>query len=143
MSVLLAIDYGEKRCGIATSDPLQIIAQGLMTIPTEKLLSFLVDFCQKENVSTFVIGYPNRLSNQPSEVEAKILQFIEQLQKKLPYIPIERIDERFTSKIAFRTMIDGGLKKQQRKNKALIDQISATILLQDYMETMKNSRSIL
>lgn len=143
MSVLLAIDYGEKRCGIAVSDPLQIIAQGLTTIATENLLSFLVDFCKKESVSTFVIGYPNRLNNEPSEVEGKILQFIELLKNEFPQIPIERIDERFTSKIAFRTMIDGGLKKQQRKNKALIDQISATILLQDYMERMKNPRFIL
>lgn len=133
MGRILAIDYGRKRSGIAVSDPMKIIAGGLTTVDTPKLLSFLVDYCKKEEVETFVVGEAKHMDNTPSESMQYIEPFVEQLAKTFPQIPIERIDERFTSKMAFQAMIDGGLKKKQRQNKAMIDQVSATIILQSYM----------
>lgn len=133
MSRLLAIDYGQKRTGIAVSDPLQIIASGLTTVPTEELMTFLKDYLAKEQVEKIIIGDPKRLNDEPSTISVLINSFVEKLAKTFPGMPIERMDERFTSKMAFQTMIDGGLKKKQRQNKALIDQIAATIILQDYM----------
>lgn len=135
MARLLAIDYGTKRTGIAVTDEFQIIASGLTTVDTKELLAFLKDYTTKEKVELFVIGEPKQMNNEVSESEADILPFIEKLKKAIPDIPIVRVDERFTSKMAFQTMIDSGLKKNQRKNKALVDEISATIILQSYMSS--------
>ena len=135
MARLLAIDYGTKRTGIAVTDEFQIIASGLTTVNTKELLAFLKDYTTKEKVEVFVIGEPKQMNNKVSESEADILSFIEKLKKAIPDIPIARVDERFTSKMAFQTMIDSGLKKNQRKNKALVDEISATIILQSYMSS--------
>ena len=133
MGRLLAIDFGQKRTGIAVTDELQIIASGLTTVPTSELISFLKEYFQKEKVDKVIIGEPKRLNNEPSEVTPLLNAFIDTFTKTFPTMPVERIDERFTSKMAFQTMIDSGLKKKQRQNKALIDEIAATIILQDYM----------
>jgi len=133
MGRILAIDYGKVRTGIAVTDELQLIASGLTTVLTKELLSFLVNYVETENVETFVVGLPKQMNNEASESEALISPFLDKLEKKFPNIPIERVDERFTSKIAFKTMIDSGLNKKQRKNKALIDEISATLILQSYL----------
>ena len=133
MPRILAIDYGEKRTGIAVTDELQIIASGLITVKTGELIKFLIDYTNKEQVELFIVGLPKQMNNSDSESEKHILSFLKQLKKSLPKIPIKRIDERFTSKIAFQTMIDSGLKKKQRRNKGLVDEISATIILQSYL----------
>lgn len=133
MSRILAIDYGIKRSGIAVTDPLQIIASGLTTLPTNELLVFLKKYVSDEDVEEIVIGQPKRMNNEDSDIEADIQKFINQLKTELPHVVIQREDERFTSKMAFQSMIDGGLKKKQRQNKALIDEISATLILQSYM----------
>ncbi|WP_422105294.1 Holliday junction resolvase RuvX [Winogradskyella sp.] len=137
MGRILAIDYGTKRTGLAVTDELQIIASGLTTVATKDLLQFLKDYITSENVEKFVVGEPKQMDNTASESEAYIQKFLEQLAKVIPHIPVERVDERFTSKMAFQTMIDSGLKKKQRQNKALIDEISATLILQSYLS--KNS----
>lgn len=133
MARILAFDYGLKRTGIAVTDELQIIASGLTTVNTPELFSFLNSYLLDENVELFVVGLPKQMDNTPSESEKLIRPFIEKLQKKFPHIPIKRVDERFSSKMAFQAMIDGGVKKKQRKNKALIDEVSATIILQSYL----------
>ena len=133
MARVLAIDFGKKRTGIAVTDELQIIASGLTTVNTDELIPFLKKYTSTENVELFVIGKPKQLNNTDSESEVLIIPFLEKLQKELPNIPLKRIDERFTSKMAFQTMIDSGLKKKQRRNKALVDEISATIILQSYL----------
>ncbi|MCL4133299.1 UNVERIFIED_CONTAM: hypothetical protein GTU68_060814 [Idotea baltica] len=133
MARILAIDYGLKRTGIAVSDELQIIASGLTTVKTNQLIVFLKDYISKEKVELFLIGEPKQMDNTASESEALISPFIAKLEKLIPNIPIKRVDERFTSKMAFQTMIDSGLKKNQRKNKALVDEISATLILQSYL----------
>lgn len=133
MGRILAIDFGKKRTGIAITDELQIIASGLTTVPTEELVTFLKSYVSKENVELFLVGKPKQMNNSDSESEALILPFLEKLSKTIPEIPVKRIDERFTSKMAFQTMIDGGLKKSKRRNKALVDEISATIILQSYL----------
>ncbi|MDB2674541.1 MAG: Holliday junction resolvase RuvX [Flavobacteriaceae bacterium] len=133
MARILAIDYGVKRTGIAVTDELQIIASGLITVKTGELIKFLIDYTNKEQVELFIVGLPKQMNNSDSESEKHILSFLKQLKKSLPKIPIKRIDERFTSKIAFQTMIDSGLKKKQRRNKGLVDEISATIILQSYL----------
>lgn len=133
MARILAIDYGLKRTGIAVTDELQIIASGLTTVKTNELLSFLKDYISKEKVELFLVGEPKQMDNTASESEALILPFLAKLEKLIPNIPIKRVDERFTSKMAFQTMIDSGLKKNQRKNKALVDEISATLILQSYL----------
>jgi len=133
MPRILAIDYGEKRTGIAVTDELQIIASGLTTVKTNELIKFLINYTNKEQVELFIVGQPKQMNNSDSESEKHILSFLKQLEKSLPKIPIKRIDERFTSKIAFQTMIDSGLKKKQRRNKGLVDEISATIILQSYL----------
>lgn len=140
MARILAIDYGQKRTGIAVTDPLQMIANGLTTIETPKLYAFLTDYFGREEVETIVIGYPKTLRNEPAEVTKLINPFIEKLRKLYPDKKIELIDERFTSKMAFQTMIDSGIGKKARQNKALIDQISATIILQNYLESMNNAQ---
>lgn len=133
MARILAIDYGLKRTGLAVTDELQIIASGLTTVNTKELLFFLKEYTGKEQVELFLVGEPKRMDNTASESEAIILPFLEKLKKQFPLTPIIRVDERFTSKMAFQTMIDSGLKKNQRKNKALIDEISATLILQSYL----------
>tara|TARA_B100000768_G_scaffold181154_1_gene203089 strand:+ start:2630 stop:3040 length:411 start_codon:yes stop_codon:yes gene_type:complete len=133
MARILAIDFGEKRTGIAVTDELQIIASGLTTVATKNLLSFIKDYIKKESVELFIIGKPSQMNNLDSESEKHILPFLKSLNNSIPNIPIIRIDERFTSKMAFQTMIDSGLNKKQRRNKALVDEISATIILQSYL----------
>lgn len=133
MARILAIDFGTKRTGIAVTDELQIIASGLTTVNTKELISFLKDYISKESVELFLVGEPKQMDNTASESEVHIISFIDKLEKVIPSIPIIRVDERFTSKMAFQTMIDSGLKKNQRKNKALIDEISATLILQSYL----------
>jgi len=134
MARILALDYGLKRTGIAVTDDLQIIASGLTTIKTSDIFIFLERYLENENVELFVIGEPKQMDYSASESEKYIIPLIEKLKKKFSKIPIKRIDERFTSKIAFQTMIDAGLNKKKRQNKALIDQISATIILQTYLD---------
>lgn len=137
MGRLLALDFGQKRTGIAVTDELQIIASGLTTEPTEKVVDFLKSYLAQENVERFIIGEPKQMDNSPSQSEVYIQEFILSLKSVFPNIPIERQDERFTSKLAVKSMVAGGLKKKQRKNKALVDQISATIILQDYLNKIK------
>ena len=133
MARILAIDYGQKRTGIAVTDELQIIASGLKTVPTSELLDFLKSYVEKERVELIVIGEPKQMSNEVSESEAFILPFMKLLKKELPQIPVKRVDERFTSKMAVQTMIDSGLGKKKRQDKGLVDEISATIILQSYL----------
>lgn len=137
MSRLLSIDYGKKRTGIAVSDPLQIIANGLTTVESSKLFEFLEDYLKKEEVESIIVGLPKQLNGQPSENMKRIEPFVNRLKKLYPKINIEYFDERFTSKLAHQAMIDGGLKKQDRRNKELVDEISATIILQGYMESRR------
>lgn len=133
MSRILAFDYGLKRTGIAVTDELQLIASGLTTIETSTIFTFIANYLKTEKVSLFVVGEAKQLNNQPSESEEFIKFFVQKLAQIHPSIPIIRIDERFTSKIAFKTMIESGLSKKQRQNKKLIDEISATIILQSYL----------
>ena len=133
MGRILAIDYGKVRTGIAITDELQLIASGLETVATPDLIPFLKTYTTSEDVELFVVGEPKQMNNEASESEVLIIPFLEKLKKAFPKIPITRVDERFTSKMAFQTMIDGGLSKKQRKNKALVDEISATLILQSYL----------
>lgn len=133
MPRILAIDYGIKRTGIAVTDELQIIASGLTTIPSETAIAFLSNYFSTENVAKVLIGEPKQMNGQPSESTPIIEKFVAEFKTAFPEMTIDRVDERFTSKMAFQTMIDSGLKKKQRQNKALIDEIAATILLQDYL----------
>lgn len=134
MGRILALDFGEKRTGVAVTDPLKIIASGLTTVATKSLIDFLKNYLNSEEVDLFLIGEPKQMNNSPSESEVYIQPFLKQLTKTFPQIPIERVDERFTSKIAFQTMIDTGISRKKRQNKSLIDQISATIILQSYLD---------
>jgi len=133
MGRILALDYGKVRTGIAITDELQIIASGLTTVTTNELLQYLASYLEHEKVDLFIVGLPKQMNNELSESETLIVPFLKKLKEKFPHIPIERVDERFTSKMAFQTMIDSGLKKKQRQNKALVDEISATIILQTYL----------
>lgn len=133
MARILAIDYGQKRTGIAVTDELQIIASGLTTISTETVFDFLKDYFSKEKVIKVLIGDPKQMNGQPSQSAEMIHTFAIQFQNQFPDIQVVRVDERFTSKMAFQSMIDSGLNKKQRQNKALLDEISATIMLQDYL----------
>ncbi len=133
MGRILAIDYGTKRTGLAVTDELRIIASGLTTVDTKDLISYLKDYVKSESVDVFVVGQPKQMNNTASESEVFIQKFLKQLTKEIPDIPFDRVDERFTSKMAFQTMIDSGLKKKQRQNKALVDEISATLILQSYL----------
>jgi len=130
---ILAIDFGKKRTGIAVTDEMKIIASGLTTVDTKELLSFLKEYISKEKVDLFLVGKPKQMNNSDSESEELILPFLKKLARQISQIPMQRVDERFTSKMAFQTMIDSGLKKNQRRNKALVDEISATIILQSYL----------
>lgn len=134
MARILAIDYGKKRTGLAATDELQIIASGLATVPTKDLMPFLQDYCRKEKVETIVVGEPKRLHNEASDIEKDILVFLEKLALNIPHVKVVRVDERFTSKMAFQSLIDSGLGKKKRRDKALLDEVSATIILQSYMD---------
>ena len=140
MARIISIDYGKRRTGIAVTDPLQIIANGLATVSTSQLYRFLVDYISKEQVERIVIGKPMQPNGKPSENLVRVQQFVAQWKKAHPDVPIDYVDERFTSVLAHRAMIDGGLHKKARQDKALVDEISATIILQSYMEGRRNSR---
>ena len=133
MPRILAIDYGQKRTGIAVTDELQIIASGLTTIPSATTIDFLKDYFSKEKVSKVLIGEPKQMNGEPSQSTEIIEHFVKKFKSFFPDMPVVRVDERFTSKMAFQTMIDSGLKKKQRQNKDLIDEIYATIMLQDFL----------
>jgi putative Holliday junction resolvase len=132
---ILSIDYGKKRTGLAVTDPLQIIASGLATVSTSELFDFLKHYVTTEQVERIVIGEPKQPNGQPSENLQRVQQFVNRWQKAMPHIPIEYYDERFTSVLAHQAMLEGGLKKKARQDKALVDEISATIILQDYMRS--------
>ena len=136
MGRILSIDFGKKRTGIAVTDPLQIIANGLVSVATSELLDFLKTYVAQENVERIVIGRPLQLNGRPSENLARVGQFVSTWRKTMPTIPIEYYDERFTSVIAQQTIIAGGIKKKtRREDKGLVDEVSATIILQDYMRS--------
>jgi putative Holliday junction resolvase len=139
MARIVGIDFGEKRVGIASTDPSQIIANGVTTLPPNEAIDFLKKFVLENEVELFVVGKPKTLSNEPAAVLEMVEKFVEVLKAKIPTIPVEFVDERFTSVLAQRTMIDGGLKKKERQNKALVDKISATIILQTYLESKRNN----
>lgn len=134
MGRILAIDYGRKRVGLAVTDPLQMIANALTTVHAKDIWNFLSDYLNKETVDCIVVGYPKQMNNQASEAVRYINPFVKRLQKLYPEMDIQLVDERFTSKMAHQTMIDAGLRKKARQNKALVDTISATIILQSYLE---------
>lgn len=132
---ILSIDYGKKRTGIAVTDPAQIIANGLTTVDTGNLITFLKDYVSHEEVERFVVGLPTQPNGQPSENQKRVLTFVEKLQKVFPQIPVELYDERFTSVLAHRAILDSGISKKRRQvDKGLVDEISACIILQNYME---------
>lgn len=133
MSRILAIDYGGKRCGIAVTDPLQIIASGLATVQTNELLLYLQQYFEKEAVEKVVIGDPKNLRDEDTNATPLVHAFIKTFENKFPNTPIIRVDERYTSKIATRAILEMGLKKKERRNKSLVDEISATIILQEYL----------
>lgn len=133
MPRILSIDYGQKRTGIAVTDDFQIIASGLTTIPSETAIDFLKNYFETEKVEKVLLGKPIQMNGEPSQSSEIIEKFAAKFSNTFPEMPLERVDERFTSKMAFQTMIDSGLKKKQRQNKALVDEISATIMLQDYL----------
>ena len=137
MGRILAIDYGRKRCGIAVTDPLKIIANGLETVATHKLMDYLKDYMSREQVELIVIGQPTQLNGKPSESMRYIKPFVNRLRKELPNMPVEMVDERFTSTIAHRAMIDGGMKKSDRRDKACVDTIAASIILNDYLQSLQ------
>ena len=137
MARILSIDYGKKRTGLAVTDPLQIIAGGLATVATSELFDFLKAYIAREQVEMIVIGEPRQPNGEPSENLARVQQFVNRWRKAVPNIPIEYYDERFTSVLAHQAMIDGGLRKKARQNKGLVDEISATIILEDYMRSRK------
>lgn len=130
---IMALDYGGKRTGIAVTDELKIIASGLTTVPTSELMNFLIEYFKKENVELLLLGEPTQKDGTPSEIESEIQRFLVQFSKVFPEMKIKRVDERYTSKMAFQTMIDSGLNKKKRRDKALVDEISATIILQEYL----------
>ena len=137
MARILSIDYGKKRTGIAVTDPLQIIAGGLATVSTSELFDYLQAYIAREQVEMIVIGEPRQPNGEPSENLARVQQFVNRWRKAVPQVPIQFYDERFTSVLAHQAMRDGGLKKRARQNKALVDEISATIILEDYLRSKK------
>ncbi len=137
MGRLLAIDYGKKRTGISVSDPLRIIATPLETVDSSRLIPFLIDYTKKEPVDEFIVGMPKTLANEDSEIAPVVKKFIEELKKLFPEKPVHLADERFTSVIAQRAMIEGGMKKKDRQKKGNVDKISATLILQSFMNTKK------
>lgn len=139
MAEIIAIDFGTKRTGIAATDPLQIVASGLVTLPTQDVIPYLVNYLKSHEVESCVVGQPKRQDGTSSEVETEIKKFIQKLKIKIPTLEVNRFDERFTSKIAFQTLIDSGVKKKTRQEKGLIDKISATLILQSYLEAQNNN----
>ena len=137
MARILSIDYGKKRTGLAVTDPLQIIAGGLATVATSELFDYLKAYIAREQVELIVIGEPRQPNGEPSENLARVQQFVNRWRKAMPEVPIQYFDERFTSVLAHQTMLDGGLKKKARQNKGLVDEISATIILEDFMRSKK------
>lgn len=137
MGRFLALDYGTKRTGIAVSDTLRIIANGLATVPTHTLLDYLKSYIEREDVECIIVGLPKQMNNEYSESMRHIRPFVKKLKSLYPNIPIELYDERFTSALAQKTIIDAGLKKKDRQNKALVDEVSAVIILQSYMESLR------
>ena len=137
MARILSIDYGKKRTGLAVTDPLQLIAGGLATVATSELFDYLARYVQSEPVERIVIGEPRQPNGQPSENMSRVEQFVNRWRKAMPQIPIDYYDERFTSVLAHQAMLQGGLGKKARQNKALVDEISATIILEDYMRSRK------
>lgn len=137
MARILGIDYGRKRTGIAVTDPLQIIANGLETVPTHTLMHYIKDYTAREQVERIVIGLPRQLNGEPSESMRYITPFVNRLKKEMPDMPVTMYDERFTSTIAHRAMIDGGMKKSDRRDKSRVDSIAATIILTDYLQSIK------
>ncbi len=138
MGRIMAIDYGRVRTGLAVTDPMRIIATALTTVETPRLMPFLKDYCAREEVDIFVVGEAKHMDNTPSESMQYIEPFVAELKNQFPGKEVARVDERFTSKIAFQSMIDSGLRKKQRRDKGMIDQVSATIILQSYMNTLNN-----
>lgn len=137
MARLLAIDYGKKRNGLAVSDEMQIIAGGLATVPTAELIEFLLDYVKREKVERIIVGEPKQMNNEPSENMRRIVPFVNRLKKLLPDIPVEYHDERFTSVLAHQAILASGIGKMARRNKELVDEVSATIILQSYMESRR------
>ncbi|MBK9291300.1 MAG: Holliday junction resolvase RuvX [Bacteroidetes bacterium] len=138
MGRIMAIDFGQKRTGIAVTDPLRIIASGLATVPSNEVIQFVKDYLATEQVDLFVVGEPRDMMNRPSDASRFTEPFARRLRQAFPDIPVVRYDERFTSRMAFQTMIDAGLGKKKRQDKALVDTISATLILQSYLEHSKN-----
>lgn len=138
MGRIMAIDYGRVRTGLAVTDPERIIASALATVPTAQAMQYIKDYCAREAVDLFVVGEAKHLDNTAAESASIIEPFVLQLQQEFPNHQIARIDERFTSKLAFRSMIDSGMKKKDRRDKGVIDRVAATIMLQDYMNTLNN-----
>ena len=137
MGRIIAIDYGRKRTGLAASDTLQMIANGLGTVPSGEVVQYLSNYVRKEPVDTFVVGLPKQMNNEPSENMKYVETFVSHLKRTIPNIPVVYYDERFTSVLAHRAMLEGGLKKKKRQDKGLVDEISAVIILQAYMESKK------
>ena len=142
MGRVLGIDYGRKRTGIAVTDPLQIVAGNLATVPTHTLMQFIKDYIGRETVDRIVVGQPSQLNGQPSESMKYITTFVSRLKKELPEIPVVMYDERFTSTIAHQAMIDGGMKKSDRRDKSRVDAIAATIILNDYLKSRDNQPNL-
>ncbi len=140
MSKIVAIDYGRKRVGLAATDDLQLIASGLTTVHSSELIFFLENYVKNNEVEIFVVGEPKNLDNTPSEFAEGTDNFVKNLRKRFKEIKVVRVDERFTSKMAFQTMIDSGLKKKARRNKELVDEISAAIILQSYLQSRENKK---
>jgi putative holliday junction resolvase len=140
MARILAIDYGQKHAGLAVTDESQIIATGLATVHVKDLMTYLKDYMAKEKVACIVVGEPRDMMNRPSDATRFIEPFVKNLRKQFPGIVVERVDERFTSQLAFQTMIDAGLGRKDRQNKKLIDTISATLILQSYMEFKRHQK---
>jgi len=137
---ILAIDYGQKRVGLAVTDEMQIIATGLDTVHVKDIMQYLKDYVAREKVECFVVGLPVQMNNKPSDAQRFIEPFVKQLKKQFRDIPVDRFDERFTSNLAHDTMLTAGLKKKDRQNKALVDKISATLILQSYLHSKSNNR---
>lgn len=137
MARILSIDYGKRRTGLAASDPLQIIAGGLCTVETPQLMAYIKDYVSREDVECIVVGLPTQTNGQPSENQARVREFVGRLRKELPHIPVEFWDERFTSVMAHQAMLESGINRKRRQDKALVDEISATIILQSYMDRRK------
>ena len=142
MGRILAIDYGTKRVGIATTDPMQIIATGLTTVHPNELMAFLKTYMSTETVDGIVVGDPRRMNNEPAQAAAGADRMTEDIRRQFPELKIDRMDERFTSKMAFSAMLEGGLKKKARADKATVDKVSATIILQSYMEQQNSTNRI-